>query len=486
MSDANTPNLPKQAGKELGYSGTLIMSGIITNEEYNQNLVGRSGNQKYEIMRRSDATIRSTLQIVKLPLLSTTWRIEPVKQPDGTITPEDQEKADFIQRELMGRNVKWFKFLKQALTCFDFGHSVFEKVYEVTEFNGKIRIGLAKLASRKQVSIYRWETSDSKPGIVQMTGTQMASIPREKLLVVTYDQEGDNYEGTSLLRYVYKDWDLKDKLTIVNAMALEKLGVGVPTVTARDNETPSPEDEEDAIQALSNLRANQKSYLKVPSTMTIGMLDLKANTTKDVIPTLNYHDSRIMKSILAGFMELGGSSGSGAQALAKDLSSIFFKSEEAAANEVIAAVTDDLIKQLCELNYSDNSSGYPILTHGSIADDDNTALADQIQKLMQAGAIHADADLEEDLRGKLRLPEMGEDVRQGYKDSAAAAAAARKALANGETIDDGTGNGTSDTPATDKKDTKTLDKAAPKKDVAAALREASNYRHKLLGMMAQG
>lgn len=404
------------AGKEHGVSGTLIYSGIISNEEYNRDLVGVLANQKYEIMRRSDSTVRSALQVVKLPILSTTWGIEPPKDEDGNVSDNDQEKADFIRRELMERNVNFHTLIKSALTAFDFGFSVFEKVFELTDFKGKARIGLAKVASRKQVSIYKWEQEDGSPGITQQTSEGKFSIPMPKLVVFTHDKEGENYEGTSLLRYVYKDFDIKDKLTIVNAMSLERQGMGIPVAQERENQTATPEDESKAENVMSNIRANEKSFIKMPSTMTIEMLDMKGQTTKEILPTLNYHDGRIMTGVLARFMELGGASGTGSNSLSSDLSSIFMKAEEAVANEFVATINEHIIKQLCDLNYDDNSTGYPKLTYGNIADDDMRELAESVAALMNAGAITADAELENNMRARLRLPELTKEQIENYDE----------------------------------------------------------------------
>jgi phage gp29-like protein len=415
MADSKL-TIPAELGREMGFSGTLIYNGIISAEEYNRQLLGVWGNRKYEIMRRSDSTIRGALQVVKLPVLSTTWKVDPVQEPDGTITAIAQEKADFCNRELFNRNINWHDTIRQALSCLDFGHSIFEKTYEPTRFNNKFRIGLKSFNSRKQVTIYAWETSDGQPGITQFVGAEKANIIREKLVYFIHDLEGENWSGTSLLRYVYKDWDIKDKLTLVNAMALEKLGVGVPVVTANEGMSPSPTDEADAIAALSAMRANQKSYLKIPNTMKVEMLDLKGHTTKEVIPTLNYHDARIMKSILAGFLELGGASGSGSQSLSSDLTSLFMKSEEALANLIVGAINQDLIKQLCDLNYADMSEGYPKLAFGQIADDDVSTYATAMANLTNAGLLTPDADIEDHLRGSLRLPLMSKEKKASYEE----------------------------------------------------------------------
>jgi hypothetical protein len=80
---------------------------------------------------------------------------------------------------------------------------------------------------------------DDTPGIAQILpsgkngmgiGGSTANIPREKLLYVANDQEGENYFGVSLLGYAYKPWKIKDGLQIMNAVALENTAMGVPHI----------------------------------------------------------------------------------------------------------------------------------------------------------------------------------------------------------------------------------------------------------------
>lgn len=411
------PNAPLDkttAIEEQGRSGTTIFSGIITSEEYNTNLTGVKGNKIYEIMRRSDATVRQALQIVKLPIQSTTWDIEAYRDKDGNVSDKAQFVADFVKNQLLEK-INFDQAIKEALNCFDFGFALLEKVYEPVTYEGKVMIGLKKLASRKQVSIIRWETPDKEAGVTQQLSGKSVGIPRNKFALFTYDLEGENWEGISLLRSIYKDWDIKDKLTLVNAMALEKHGMGVPTVRERDNETASPNDQAEAERVLSNYRANEAAYMKIPKTMTVEFLDMKGNTTKEIIPTLNYHDGRIMAGVLARFMELGGAAGSGAQSLSKDLSSVFMKAEETFAKQFAAVIYEDIIKQLCDLNFSDMEKvGYPKLAFGAIGDDDTVALANSLNQLGTTNFITPDADLEDNLRARLRLPEMSKEKRDNY------------------------------------------------------------------------
>ena len=102
---AKTPK--RSIGKrEIGSTGTKIFSGII-DEEFNPNLRSLEAVKVYDRMRKSDAQVFSSLQAVKLPLLSATWYIEPAKGDDINET-EAQDQADFITKNL-------FKDLKCAM-----------------------------------------------------------------------------------------------------------------------------------------------------------------------------------------------------------------------------------------------------------------------------------------------------------------------------------------------------------------------------------
>ena len=410
--NSNTTPSTKGLGKEQGHSGTVIFRGIITQEEYNLKLANAiTANRIYDTMRRSDATVRSTLQVCKLPLLSAQWGMEAAS--DDKL---DEEIADFVKREIFERNVNFHNFLREGLTMFDFGFSLAEKTYELTECDGKTRIGLKKIGFRKQKSIQSWETEDGKPGVTQMllsAASPKASIPREKLIIFTNDKEGDNDEGISLLRYAYKHWDIKDKLDIVNAIALEKLAVGVPVL-----KKPADADQTDLVkarEALRNFRANEEGYQEIPVGWDLEMLDMKANSTKDVIPTIQYHDRQIQMSVLAQFLSLGGDSGSGSRAVSADHSKLFLLSEEAVAKNIQATLQEQLVKQLVDLNYADLPNGYPKITFSRIGDEDTTALSEAVNKLMAAGALTYDPDLEGHMRKMLHLPNLPDEIRDQFE-----------------------------------------------------------------------
>lgn len=432
MDNTETKTLTtKGMGKELGKSGTFIYKGIISLEEYNTTLQNPILSIKaFDTMRRSDATVRSTLQVCKLPVQSAEWGLKPASDDKADI-----EVADFIHRELFDRNVDFNQFMKEGLLMLDFGYSVAEKVLELTEFNGQTRIGITKLAYRKQRSIQAWETKDGKLGVTQqLLSGDSISIPMQKLIVFTNDKEGDNYAGISCLRYAYKHWHIKDKLDIINAIALEKLAIGVPVI-----KKPSDADEGDltrARDAVRNFRANEEAYLEAPVGWDVEMMDMKASTTKDVLPSVQYHDRQIQISVLAQFLSLGASDASGSRAVSEDHSKLFLLSEEALAKNIKSTLQEQLIKQLCDLNYSNLPNGYPELTFSKIGDEDAVALSSNVKELMSAGALTYDPALEEHLRKVLKLPDLPVEIKEKFEADLKEVEKAKKTVKKNDEVDE--------------------------------------------------
>lgn len=482
----NTQKTPttKGLGKEVGSSGTLVFQGIITQEEYNTKLSSHLNAVRiYDTMRRSDATVRSTLQVCKLPILSATWDIDAASDDKN-----DLYIAEFVKRELFHRNLNWHDFLREGLTMFEFGHSVAEKTYELTEYEGQPRIGIKKIGFRKQKSIQKWEMRNGQPGVTQQLLGDVVDIPMEKLIIFVNDKEGDNFEGISLLRYAYKHWDIKDKLDIINAIALEKLAVGVPVL-----KKPADADQTDLVkarEALRNFRANAEGYQEIPVGWELEMLDMKANSTKDVIPTIQYHDRQIQISVLAQFLSLGGSEASGSRAVSQDHSKLFLLSEEATAKNLQATLQEQLIKQIVDLNFTKDKlpNGYPSLTFSKIGDEDTTALADSVQKLMSAGALTYDPILEDHIRKLLRVPDLPEETIKAFEQQLKDQEKARKEAAKNGKI----------TPADPKpnKGTELEDEEEVEEDLspeakktaieAAAIRKARQSRKELIDIVLAG
>lgn len=407
----------------MGASGTYFFKGYITAEEYSIDLQGKYGLQVYDVMRKSDPTIHAALNVCKQPILGANWDTEAASEE-----PLDVEINERLHRELFDRAINFPDVSREALTCLDFGFFVAETVWEATQYQGKSYIGLAKIASRKQRSILKWEIADGKDGITQILPSGKAGlgggvsidIPREKLLYVVNDQEGDNYFGTSLLRYAYKPWKIKDGLEIMNAVALERQGLGVPY--AKKDMNGQTTDEAELIKVremLQQHRANESGYWEYPNSIEVGFTDMKGNTTKEILPTIEYQDRQILLSTLAQFLLLGANGSSGSRAVSADHSRLFTKALEAVATTLQQAFQRDIVQKWVDLNYSNLPNGYPKLVFSTISDEDVKETADAVAALTTAGVLNPDREVENRLRKLLNLPPLATDVYDNYEEKTA-------------------------------------------------------------------
>lgn len=420
--------LPQNPTQQIGASGTYFFKGYITAEEYAIDLQGKYGLQVYDVMRKSDATAHAALQVCKNPILGCEWYFEPASND-----PVDEKIAEHATYEFFNRKLDYWNIMREGLNFLDFGFFTAEKVFDTeATWNGKPYIGLSKIASRKQRSILKFMQDDDTEGITQIlpagrlgsnsgglsvNGGTSVNIPRSKLLYVVNDQEGDNYFGVSLLRYAYKPWKIKDGLEIMNAVALENMALGIPYIKKGiNNQTVDEGELEAARDRLRQQRVNEEAFLEYPASIEIGWTDMKGNTTKDVMPTIEYQDRQILLSVLAQFLLLGANDASGSRAVSQDHSRLFVKALDSVAKQWQAAFQNDVVNQWVDLNYSNLPNGYPKLKHSTISDEDVTETATAVQQLMAAGALHPDKDSENRLRRMLNLPELSDDDYKNYDD----------------------------------------------------------------------
>lgn len=390
----------KRLGKEQGASGTTVLSGQIYNEEFNTKFRQHEALKIYDEMRRSDATVNAAMSAIKLPIQQADYSVNPATEDDA-----DQEVAMLVEKSLF-EFVDWPKFMIEALTCAEFGFSLFEMVFEPKTIEGKDYIVLTKLGYRKQTSVQAWETETSGPGITQFTGDgKKISIPIERLVRFTPRQEGDNYEGISMLRSAYKHWYIKDTLYKIDAMGHERQGLGVLDITKPSAATK--EEEVKMVSAARNLRANSQSYIMHPVGWGVQFMDMKAKSMKDIEPSINHHDRQITKNVLAQFLELGATGGAGSRALSQDHSRLFGLAVQSLANYLVHVINDVVVETIVDLNFTDRE--YPKLGVSGLNDSDVPVISAAFKTFVDAGVLHPTAKDENVVRKMLNFGELSDD-----------------------------------------------------------------------------
>lgn len=402
-----------------GSTGIEVFAGNFSEEYLTKFLNMPQGMDIYDKMRRSDYQVQMLLSAVKNPIIAANWGVEAVDDSE-----EEQEIAEFIKFCLFedigypdGSKSKSFReFVTEALTCLDFGFSLFEPVYKVVMDHpvwGNY-VGLRDIGFRSQKTIYEWHLN--KNGSIKCV-RQLAQgdlsvdikIPGEQLMVITNKKEGDNYEGISMLRPIYGNYLRKDFYNKMMAMGLERCATGilvgkVPLSAAEDA------DQLDKIKKmLKRYTSNQSAYMLFPEgfDLEVTKIDFDAKEVNDAISS---EDMRMSKSILAGFLELGMAGGGGSHALGKDLSTIFLNGIEIYSENVGDAVENKIVKKLVDAKYGKRPK-YPQVKATDVNNKNGKERAEVAVMLKKAGLIRDSDQLEDSLNRDFDFPVITQEQK---------------------------------------------------------------------------
>lgn len=402
----------------LGDAGTQHYSGFFM-EEPNNEWRDERRVDNVETMRRTDGTVAALLEALKAPILSTSWYIHAEEDVDEKI-------VDYCNRIMWGMAGRtWFDFLREALTFFDFGHSVFEIVWGIE--NGQIVV--VDLEPRIQRSIYSWQITGKQKGITQriMNDNSAAStveIPEEKLLIFTNKKEGDDVTGQSVLRPAWKHFYAKDKLYRIGLIASERYGVGVPVGKLSDNAGDAEKAELESI--LGNLRSNEKSFMVLRENMQkVEILAQGGSNQSSIIEQqIEHHDKMILRSSLMGFIGLAGGDG-GSFALSKDLSSYALQVVEDKARYLAEQFSRQVIERALALAFKDEykkmkeESKLPYLTFTPLGNIDFAEMSGVFATLKDAGLIQDTPAIKKFVHDTFKLPEYDDEADESIEEEGA-------------------------------------------------------------------
>jgi len=380
--------------RELGQSSPSPWTAW-TREEWNPKLRGRLGLHEYYKMKRQDGIIRGSLRLLKTPIQAGRWFIEA-----GGESAMEKKAAKFVEKNFFEKlNTSWSRFLDDVLLMCEYGHMVFEKVWEVRD--GKLY--LRKLAPRHPLDVREWlyDNNGGPDGVVmeatEMSGTgdQGIFIPIEKLVIFTLEAEAGDLRGISVLRSAYKHYFYKDTLYKIDAIQKERHGIGVPIIKLPPNF--NDEDKRLADEIGRNLRTNEKSHIVIPPMWEILFAKLEGQPV-DCLKSIEHHNMQIMANILAPFLD-----DSSVDPKSTDM---FLKSTRYIALTICDIVNHHVIPQLVDANFIMGPDDcYPYLRVRRIGEwEDIRTMSFAFRNFVGADAIRGDDPLEDFFRKELDLP----------------------------------------------------------------------------------
>jgi hypothetical protein len=407
--------------RELGTTSPSPFVSFIR-REYNRDLIGLAGLEKYDRMRKSDGVIAGVLSAIKTPVLTAHWFMEP-----ATDSKVDQTIADFVWECLTCyMSISFPQLVQEALLSADFGFYMFEKVWEQKVIEGKERTILQKLAPRHPMDVKSW-VKDSTGGpaavvfwapeagtegpsvftnrvitvngqpIINGTGVnpydEDVLIPIDKLLVFSHRREAGNLEGISALRTAYKHWFYKEQLYKIDAIQKERHGIGIPVIKLPVGFKDS--DKVLADELGRNLRTNERAHVVLPPNWELMFAKLEGHVV-NALDSVKVHDAAIRESVLAGFLESSSTT-------KEEDQDIFLKAQRFMADIICETFNLYLIPQLVKYNFTRGNA--PKLRARRIGEQgDWRTMSFAIRNLVGAGVITPDDKLEEWIREEMDLP----------------------------------------------------------------------------------
>jgi hypothetical protein len=330
-------------------------------------------------------------------------------------SPDAKDVAEFVAFNLLeGTNAPFLMILEDALRMYEFGFSVFEKVYEQREWAPKRTMAnrrkytmLRKLAPRPTPTIQEIKYDDNGgpvsivQGAVRANGKpEKVEIPVEKLLIFSNNRKGGNLEGKSLLRTAYRPWFFKSQLYNIDGIQKERHGMGFPTIELMPGYKST--DKAAALEMVTNIRTNERGGAVLPPGWKLSFLELPGQPV-DVMRSIEHHNGNIMLNTMTQFLLLGVEGSGGGRATSGAHQDMFNKSLRYVANLICDAVNLYCIPYLVGYNF--DTDRFPRLRARNLGETkDLQQWASAISNLLAQNAITPDIETEQWVRTIIDAP----------------------------------------------------------------------------------
>jgi hypothetical protein len=401
---------------EYGSPGNVFYIDSLPQNEYNPKFMVPQLYDTVQKMRFGDSSIVAALAVMKLPLLRTEVKVIPGK--DDTNDAQDILIAKTCEEKLMiagAVHETWQKQLRNWLLMLDYGFSCAEKVW-TQDSDGFLRF--SRIAPRLPPSVTEMRVnSDGTLRHVVQNATKNGRQQELKIpvplygAVMSWNKEGENHWGQSVLRPIYKHWYYKEELYRIDAVRLDRWGTGIPEAEIAENYNLKVQDMTDLQNMLKRLRGGEQAYLIHPEQVHLRILTPEPGGSTDLglMNSVYHHDLMIYRSILAHFIATANAE-YGNYGSTRTYAEVFFFAEQALANYIEEEYGEFILKPFCDANFNMEGRRYPRLQFADVQKFDMGLLSETLSRLGLAGLITPDDDMEQFLRKTFGWPKLPKDA----------------------------------------------------------------------------
>lgn len=460
---------------EQGYLGLRICNDMIYEEAREELRWPRSVQTYYEMA--NDATIASALSLFEMMISRVKWTVKVPKDA----SPELQKRAKFVEQCMHDMDHSWFSFIKEVTSCFTYGFSVHEKVFRrrLTKNGSRYNdglIGIKKLPIRSQTTISKFLFDENGrelkyvvqdlglvpdasryAGLLQKNPNGELKLTREKFLLFRTDVARDNPEGKSPLSKVYVSWRYMQEIKEQEAIGITRDLAGMPTlyIPPRYMSADATPEEKEVYEyykrVIRNIQMNEQSGLILPQMFDpesrqplfkFELMGTQGGKSYDTNQIIQRYANEILQALFADLLKLGQDN-VGSYSLADSKSSIMAMAIEARLKEIQDVLNMDLMRQLFEVN------GWPVdelpeFAYGDLDEIDIDKFSQAIQRIKSNGLITPTAGNVNYIAEVLGLPDR---VEEGMAQEELKELLGDPTSRSGDGMSKGSGNGTSDQPA---------------------------------------
>ena len=382
---------------------------LIDGSEYDPRLKGRNGVIIFERMSREDSRLATALNLLKEPILASTWTVEASSEGVKSFVEDNLGLSEKPATE-----VQWQQILKEMLTAQEIGFSVHEITYQLMHDMEHLKA----VSFRPQLSIEKFEDDgDYLTGLHQYKEYKPQKrteyLEASRLLYMAYNRIGTDFWGRSIIRPVYRDWYFKDILLIISMINAKRFGVPVPWGEHRAGVTKKARAE--MLAMLQNVQMDRESAIVTGSESKdnpdwrLKFFEPENARQMENLPLLGYFDDNLAKACLVLFLDLGGTS-SGNRALGDTFADILFNSLAARCRVTAKTANKQLLRPLVEKNFG--MDAWARMEYANLKLHNMERFVEAFARLAEVYPIPMTVEDQERFRGILQMPMTPEGAEE--------------------------------------------------------------------------
>jgi hypothetical protein len=445
--------VPPDATTQVSYSGTPRgPDGTAYPDDYVRELADPIRRMEiFEEMGNDDA-VQTGILARRQEICAANWQLSTEAKGDTEILEFTEDNVypvlDSILRLLGAGGMQYgFGALETVLQWSDrpiVSSITRGKVARATR-NGEQRIYIRKLAHLRQTSVNAFKIAGPNDPNGQLPGDLISiqqhpfdgvtfrqrSVPADKVLLWSYNKQGDDYFGMPPTRACYKAWKFKSQIERLNLLHLDKFAVGTPI--AEEGEAWGPAERKRLGEFLSAWRSGAHNYIIHPAGGSITIQSDDGKTTLSMLEWIKYYNLATAKTFLTQQTELG-STETGARALGEVFYDQMGGIVQADCEDIANLLNNELIVPLVRYNFGEQEF-YPTFAPSQRVRA-GSGVATVIAQLIGAKAIHPRPEDEAYLRDIFEMPPVDVKTLKSEQDARDAQA---KTIADAATKNDAAG-----------------------------------------------